>query len=268
MNRSQWPIVPLVYVCFLLIPLYWLVTLSFKLEPEILQRFTFWPRSPTLANFQVIFGGRDWSMGYVHAVIYVVMNVMISVAVAIPAAYAFSRGDFSLKKPLFFSFLLFRLIAPVILVVPFTEIFYDIGLFDTHIGVALAHCFFNVPVAVWILDGAISAVPREVDESAFVDGHSLISFFRRILIPTISPSIAVAAFCCFMFSWVEYVLSGALTAVQAKPISGLMSRAGDIGGVEYGLLAAVSVLGFLPGLMCMLAIRRYLTQGFSLGRGA
>ena len=266
MKRRHWPIVPLAYVGFLLVPLYWLINLSFKPESEILQRLTFWPSLPTLGNFNVIFSGRDWWMGYVHACIYVVMNMIISVGVAIPAAYAFSRGEFLLKKPLFFSFLLFRLIAPVILVVPFTEIFYDVGLFDTHLGVALAHCYFNLPVAVWILEGAISAVPREMDESALIDGHSLFSFFYRILIPTIAPGIAVAAFCCFMFSWVEYVLSGALTAVYAKPISGLMSRAGDVAGVEYGLLAAVSVLGFIPGLLCILAVRRFLVQGFSLAR--
>lgn len=268
MTNRQWPITPIVYVCFLLIPLYWLINLAFKSESEILQHLTFWPSVPTLANFMVIFSARDWSMGYVNACIYVVMNMFLTIGVALPAAYAFSRGDFLLKKPLFFSFLLFRLIAPIILVVPFTEIFYGLGLFDTHLGVALAHCYFNVPVAVWILKGAVSSVPREVDESALIDGYSLLGFFARILIPTIASGIAVAAFCCFMFSWVEYVLSGALTAVAAKPISGLMSRAGDVGGVEYGLLAAVSVLGFIPGLLCILAVRRFLTQGFSLGRPA
>ena len=66
------------------------------------------------------------------------------------------------------------------------------------------------------------------------------AFFHRILIPTIAPGIAVPAFCCFMFSWVEYVLSGASTAVAAKPISGLMSRAGDVAGVEFGLLGLLA----------------------------
>lgn len=148
-----------------------------------------------MANLQTIFTERDWWMGYVHAGIYVVMNVALSVSVAVLAAYAFSRGQFAGKRLLFFGFLLFRLVAPIILVVPFTEIFYDLGLFDTHLAVALAHCYFNVPIAVWILEGAISAMPREIDQSAMVDGHSFFSFFRRILIPTISPSIAVATFC-------------------------------------------------------------------------
>jgi glycerol transport system permease protein len=266
MNTRHYPFVPLIYVGFLLLPIYWLLAMAFKPDAEITNQLTFWSRHPTLQNFQTIFTVRDWWIGYVHAIIYVVMNVVISVCFAIPAAYGFSRGRFPLKTPLFFSFLAFRLIAPVILVVPFTEIFYDLGLFDTHIAVALAHCYINLPIAVWILEGAISAIPKEVDESAFVDGYALYRFLVRVLIPTIAPSIAVAGFFCFMFSWVEYVLAGALTAVDTKPINGIISRVGDIADGDYGMLAAVSVLGFIPGMIFMLMVRRHLVQGFLLGR--
>ena len=266
MNKQSWPIVALLYVTFLLVPLFWLVSLSLKTEVEITQYFTIWPHNPTLDNFLLIFTVRSWWMGYVHAGIYVVMNVLISLVVALPAAYAFSRSEFRLKKPLFISLLFFRLLAPIIMVVPFTEIFYDVGLFDTHIAVALAHCYFNVPIASWILEGAISAIPPEMDQSAIVDGHSLFSFFRRVLIPTISPSLAVAAFFCFMFSWVEYVLSGALTAVNAKPISGIMMRVASVSEGDYGVLAAVSLVGFVPGIIFFIIVRRHLLQGFAIGR--
>ena len=266
MRTQRWPIVALLYVGFLIVPLAWLVTLSFKTETEIVQLFSFWPHNPTFDNFLLIFTVSSWWMGYVHAGIYVVMNVVISLTVALPAAYAFSRGEFRLKKPLFISLLFFRLLAPIIMVVPFTEIFYDIGLFDTHIAVALAHCYFNVPIAIWILEGAISAIPQEMDQSAVVDGHSLFSFLRRVLIPTIAPSIAVAAFFCFMFSWVEYVLSGALTAVNAKPISGIMMRVASVSEGDYGVLAAVSLVGFFPGIIFFLLVRRQFLQGFEIGR--
>jgi len=266
MKTQSWPIVPLAFVGFLLLPIYWLLAMAFKTDAETTKQLTLWSSHPTFDNFATIFTERDWWMGYVHAGIYVLMNVVLSIGIAIPAAYAFSRGRFSFQKPLFFSFLLFRLIAPVILVVPFTEIFYDIGLFDTHVAVALAHCYFNLPVAVWILEGAISEVPFEVDQSALVDGYSLYAFFRRVMLPTIAPSIAVTAFFCFMFSWVEYVLAGALTAVHTKPINGIISRIGDIAEGDFGMLAAVSVIGFIPGLIFMLMVRRHLVEGFSLGR--
>ncbi|MEO6610070.1 MAG: carbohydrate ABC transporter permease [Aestuariivirga sp.] len=268
MMSRRWPIVALLYVAVLLVPLAWLVSLSFKSEVEIVQKFTIWPANPVFDNFLLIFTVSSWWMGYVHAGIYVVMNVLISLIVALPAAYAFSRSEFRLKKPLFVGLLFFRLLAPIIMVVPFTEIFYDIGLFDTHIAVALAHCYFNVPIAIWILEGAISAIPPEMDQSANIDGHSLFSFLGRVLIPTIAPTIAVAAFFCFVFSWVEYVLSGALTAVDAKPISGIMMRVASVSEGDYGVLAAVSLVGFVPGIIFFLLIRRHLLQGFAIGRAS
>jgi glycerol transport system permease protein len=266
MTTQRLPLAPLLYTAFILLPVYWLITMAFKTNGEIAGQLTFYPHAPTLRHFQTIFTDSAWWMGYVHAVVYVTLNVVISVSVAIPAAYAFSRAEFPGKQPLFFTFLMFRMMAPVILLAPFVQLWSDFRLFDTHIGVALAHCFFNVPIAVWILEGFISAVPREMDESARIDGHSLPSFFRRILIPQIAPGIAVTAFFCFMFSWVEFLLSNALTAVEAKPISGIMTRAAGVLAGDFAMLAAVSVIGFIPGVLCILLVRRHLVRGFSMGR--
>jgi glycerol transport system permease protein len=264
--KQRVSLVPIAFVLFLLVPFYWLVTMAFKTNGEIAGQLTFFPQSPTLKNFAVIFTDRAWWMGYVHAAAYVVLNVIISVSVAVPAAYAFARHDFRGKHALFFGFLLFRMMAPVILLVPFVQLSLDTGLFDTHLGVALAHCFFNVPIAVWILEGFISSVPREIDESAKVDGYGFFQFFAHLLVPSIAPGIAVTAFFCFMFSWVEYLLANALTAVEAKPIAGIMTRAGGVLVGDFGLLAAASVIGFIPGVVCVLLVRKHLVRGFSMGR--
>ena len=161
---------------------------------------------------------------------------------------------------------MFRMLAPAILLAPFVQIFSDLGLIDTHVAVAIAHCFFNVPLAIWILEGFISAIPREMDESARIDGHGLASFMLRILIPQIAPGIAVTAFFCFMFSWIEYMLSNALTTVDAKPIAGIMTRAAGVMTGDVALLSAASVLGLLPGLLLIIFVRKYLATGFSMGR--
>jgi glycerol transport system permease protein len=264
--NSRTSLVPIAFVLFLLMPLYWLVTMAFKTNGEIAGQLTLFPHAPTLQHFTVIFTDRAWWMGYIHAAAYVSLSVIISVSVAIPAAYAFARHSFPGKHVLFFGFLLFRMMAPVILLVPFVQISLDTGLFDTHLGVALAHCFFNVPIAVWILEGFISSVPREIDESARIDGYGFFGFFTKLLIPTIAPGIAVTAFFCFMFSWVEFLLANALTAVNAKPIAGIMTRAGGVLVGDFGLLAAASVIGFIPGVLCVLLVRKHLVRGFSMGR--
>jgi glycerol transport system permease protein len=258
--------VPLAYSAFLLAPLYWLVVMSLQTPESLRAGFAAFPANPTLGNYALILGDLSWSMGYLNAAVYVLMNVAISVTVAVPAAYAFSRYDFFGARPLFFGFLIFRMMAPAILLVPFVQIFSDLGLFDTHIAVALAHCAFNVPLAVWILEGFITAVPREMDESARVDGHSLPGFFMRILLPQIAPGIAVTAFFCFMFSWIEFLISNGLTAVAAKPIGGIMTRAGGVLGAYTPLVAAASVIGLVPGLLLIIVMKKHLARGFSMGR--
>ena len=264
--KGRMSIAPLVYVALLMTPVYWLVAMSFKTNAEIGGGLTFYPHSMSLENYALILTDPDWYMGYVNAIIYVVINVVISVSVALPAAYAFSRHDFFGHRALFFGLLMFRMMAPAILLAPFVQIFSDLGLIDTHIAVAIAHCFFNVPLAIWILEGFISAIPREMDESARIDGHGVVSFMRRILIPQIAPGIAVAAFFCFMFSWIEYMLANALTTVDAKPIAGIMTRAAGVMTGDIALLSAASVLGLLPGLLLIIFVRKHLATGFSMGR--
>ena len=265
-NLGRPSLVPMLYALFIAVPLYWLVVMSLKTNAEIAGSFVPYPSAPTLENFAVIFDDRAWSLGYLNALIYVLMNVAISVTVAIPAAFSFARYRFFGNRALFFILLTFRMMAPAILLVPFVQIFSELGLIDTHIAVALAHCFFNVPIAVWILEGFISGIPREMDDSARIDGYSLLGYFRRILLPLIAPGIAVTAFFCFMFSWVEVLLANGLTVVAAKPINGIMTRAGSVDAADICLFAAAGVLGLIPGIVLIVFMRKHLARGFSMGR--
>ena len=264
--RKHFSIVPLAYVLLLLIPVYWLVVSGFKTDREIMSGITFLPRAPTLENFAGILSDPDWYWGYINALIYVLMNVVISVSVAVPAAYAFSRYRFRGDRQLFLGLLMFRMMAPAILLVPFVQIFSDLNLIDTHIAVAIAHCFFNVPLAIWILEGFMSAIPKEIDESARIDGYSTGRFIVRILLQLIAPGLAVTAFFCFMFSWVEFLLANALTVVDAKPIGSIMTRVSGVLSADISLLAAASLLGLVPGLIFTIVIRNHLARGFSMGR--
>jgi glycerol transport system permease protein len=141
-----------------------------------------------------------------------------------------------------------------------------VGLFDTHIAVALAHTLFNVPLAVWILEGFMRGVPKEIDETAYIDGYSCGRFFVKIFTPLIASGIGVAAFFCFMFSWVELLLSRTLTTVDAKPIAAIMTRTQGAAGIDWGVLAAAGVLTILPGALVIWFVRNYIAKGFALGR--
>ena len=259
-------IVMALYLLFLMLPIYWLLNMSLKTNTEILNDFTLWPNDLTLDNYRTILTDPSWYMGYVNSLIYVVMNTVISLAVALPAAYAFSRYHFMGDKHLFFWLLTNRMAPPAVFALPFFQLYSSVGLFDTHIAVALAHCLFNVPLAVWILEGFMRGVPKEIDETAYLDGYSFGKFFVKIFMPLIASGIGVAAFFCFMFSWVELLLSRTLTTVDAKPIAAIMTRTQGASGIDWGVLAAAGILTIVPGALVIYFVRNYIAKGFALGR--
>ncbi|ETX30412.1 carbohydrate ABC transporter permease [Roseivivax isoporae] len=259
-------VVMTLYLLFLMLPIYWLLNMSLKTNTEILSGLTLFPHTLTFENYATILTDASWYMGYVNSLIYVVMNTVISLAVALPAAYAFSRYSFMGDKHLFFWLLTNRMAPPAVFALPFFQLYSSVGLFDTHIAVALAHCLFNVPLAVWILEGFMRGVPREIDETAYIDGYSFGKFFVKIFMPLIASGIGVAAFFCFMFSWVELLLSRTLTSVDAKPIAATMTRTVGAAGVDWGVLAAAGVLTIVPGALVIYFVRNYIAKGFALGR--
>ncbi|WP_425039728.1 carbohydrate ABC transporter permease [Primorskyibacter sp. S187A] len=259
-------VVMVLYLLFLFLPIYWLINMSFKTNTEIVSSFSLWPQDPTIQNYVTIFTDPAWYMGYINSLIYVCINTVISLAVALPAAYAFSRYHFMGDKHLFFWLLTNRMAPPAVFALPFFQLYSSVGLFDTHLAVALAHCLFNVPLAVWILEGFMRGVPKEIDETAYIDGYSFGRFFTRIFMPLIASGIGVAAFFCFMFSWVELLLSRTLTADGAKPIAATMSRTQGASGIDWGVLAAAGVLTIIPGALVIYFVRNYIAKGFALGR--
>ncbi|MBP2314347.1 carbohydrate ABC transporter permease [Azospirillum soli] len=254
------------YILFLLLPIYWLVNMSLKTNAEIVSGLTLWPHKLTFENYTRIFTDSSWYSGYLNSLQYVALNTVLSIALALPAAYAFSRFRFVGDKHLFFWLLSNRMAPPAVFALPFFNLYSAIGLFDTPLAVALAHCLFNVPLAVWILEGFMSGVPREIDETAYLDGYSFPHFFVKIFTPLVASGIGVTAFFCFMFSWVELLLARTLTSVDAKPIAATMTRTVSAAGMDWGLLAAAGVLTIVPGALVIWFVRNYIAKGFALGR--
>jgi glycerol transport system permease protein len=266
-RKSRWggPFL-LLYLVFAILPIYWMLNMSFKTNEEIVSTLSLWPTHFIIDNYRTIFTDPSWYSGYINSLIYVAINTVISITVALPAAYAFSRYQFIGDKHGFFWLLTNRMTPPAVFLLPFFQLYSSVGLMDTHLGVALAHLVFNVPLAVWILEGFMSGVPREIDETAYIDGYTFPRFFLTIFLPLIKAGVGVAAFFCFMFSWVELLLARTLTSVDAKPIVAIMTRTVSASGMDWGLLAAAGVLTIIPGALVIWFVRNYIARGFALGR--
>ena len=254
------------YFALLMLPIYWMLNMSLRTNADILSVFSFYPRQLTFQNYIKIFSDASWYSGYINSIIYVTMNTVISLGVALPAAYAFSRYRFIGDGQMFFWLLTNRMAPAAVFLLPFFQLYSTVGLIDTHIAVALAHCLFNVPLAVWILEGFMSGVPKEIDETAYIDGYSFAHFFTTIFIPLIRSGVGVTAFFCFMFSWVELLFARTLTTTAAKPIAAIMTRTVSASGLDWGLLSAAGILTIVPGALVIWFVRNHMAKGFAMGR--
>ncbi len=266
MRPSKRTVGLIIYFGLLLLPIYWMLNMSLRTNADILGAFAFYPSDPTFANYIKIFTEEAWYSGYINSITYVSINTAISLSVALPAAYAFSRYRFIGDKHMFFWLLTNRMAPPAVFLLPFFQLYSTFGLIDTHIAVALAHTLFNVPLAVWILEGFMSGVPREIDETAYLDGYSFPRFFLTVFLPLIRAGVGVTAFFLFMFSWVELLLARTLTTTVAKPIAATMTRTVSATGLDWGLLAAAGMLTIVPGALVIWFVRNYMAKGFALGR--
>jgi len=248
------------------IPLLWLVSMSLRFNEDIMSKFEVIPSRISFRGYTDFFSDPLWVGSFINSISYTTINMVLSVAVALPAAYAFSRYTFSGDKHLFFWLLTNRMAPAAVFALPFFQMYQAVGLFDTTYAVALAHMLFNVPLAVWILEGFMSGVPKQLDEIAEIDGYKFGRFFVMIFIPMIRAGIGVTMFFTFMFSWVELLISKTLTGPRAMPLSVQMSTTSTATGLDWALLSAAGVIAIVPGVILIWFVRNYIAKGFALGR--
>jgi glycerol transport system permease protein len=250
----------LALAAFILLPLAQAILLSFT---ATLGTDTVAAGTHGLMNYRNVLATPELRAAMVNSIVYVVVNVVLCIAIALPAAYALARYRFVGDRHFLLAILVFRVTPPVVLSLPIFILFSQFGLVNSPIGIALVHCLFNLPVAIWILESFIRAVPREFDETAFLDGHSGASFFFRHLIPQIAPGIGVAAFFCFIFSWVEVVFARILTVTGGKPIT-MAIQAMFTFQTDIGMVMAMTCLSLVPGVALIWFVRNHLARGFTL----
>ena len=250
------------FILFVLLPLVQMTMVSFVAtlpNPDVARG------SVTFRNYVGIFTDPNLRSAFVNSIAYVIINICITIPIAIPAAYAFSRISFLGDKHLFLAFIAFRITPPVVLTLPIFQLFSILGIVNSVFGIALAHTLFNLPIAIWILQGFIANIPKEMDETAFLDGYSRPQFIWKFLLPQISSGIAVTAFFCFMFSWVEVVFARILTTTNGKPISMAINALFGF-QTDIGLVMAVTVASMIPGAALLFAMRNHLSKGFKIGK--
>jgi len=256
-----------IFSVYALFPVVWIVEGSFKSTAEIYQIPPAWIPGlhwiPTLRAYNHV---ASVAVRYLtNSLIVSAIAVVLALVVGLPAAYSLARFNLKRKRDVLIWILSTRMAPPFAFIVPIFLIVRDLGLLDTHAALILVYLVFNLSFVIWILKGFIEELPKEIEESALVDGCTRLGAMRRITIPLIAPGIVVTLTLTFIFSWNEFLFANILTREVATTLPPAVAKYLTYMKLDWDVMCALSTIAIMPVLVLSLAVRRYLARGLTLG---
>lgn len=259
-------IVPI--AAFFLTPILWLVSLSLRTPQEVfLGAARFIPEDPTLGNFNTILTDSGFLLYLWNSVKLAGLGAFGAIVVAAPAAYAFSRLDFRGRGAIMMAILAVQMIAGLVVLIPLYRYMDRLGLLETHLGAGLLYISAGVPVTVWLLKTSFDAVPKALEEAAFVDGCRRIEVLLLITLPLAAPGVASAFILNVILNWSQFLIPFIMLSDEAKwPISvAIYNFAGATNATTTQLLAAACLITILPAITVFLALQRMIVAALTSG---
>lgn len=251
---------------FTLLPIVYMMTTSLKEPIEIRETGAILPsRTLYWLNWVRAYRNVPLLKHLLNSTVVGIASTLLTLVVAVPASYTIAR--FRTGGSLFPSWILGTYIAPPIVVsIPIFTMMRTAGLIDSKVGLSIVHAFANLPVAVWLLDGFVRAVPQEIDEAAWIDGCSRIRTLTTIIVPLIMPGLVATGLICMILSWNEFLFALILTysdVSQTFPI-GISQYQGEH-GLQFGEMSAAALTGVIPVYILAFFFQRRLVEGLSRG---
>lgn len=266
--RAGQYIVLIILMVFVAFPLLWMISTSFKGPRELVTLTpTIIPTTPTLENYLGVLAGQDILRATFNSVFVSVVTAVLTILVALPASYALVRFRTPLRRPTLIWILVSQVFPLILIVIPLFLILKQVGLLNTHIGLIVVYVVWSLPFALWMLQSYISALPKELEEAASVDGAGRIRVLRSIVLPLLAPGIVAATLFAFLSAWSEFFFAlVVLHGPELATLPLLLARfVGAEGVVRLGPLAAASLLATIPSLVFFAIIQRRLTEGLLAG---
>lgn len=260
---------------FFIFPIVWILLMSFQTNEQILRIPPSIVFDPTLDNYRALITGKletqagtldvEFMRNLLNSLILSVCSVGLALLLGVPAAYAFARFRFRLGEDIAFTLLSFRFAPPLLVLLPLTLYFQELGLSDTYFGLVWVYQLICLPLILWIVRGYFEDVSPDVEHAYRTAGHDWLATFRRIAVPLAAPGIAAAALLAFIFAWNNFIFALVLASADKQPVTVGALAFVTASGIQYGQIAAAVVLSITPTLALALYAQRYLVEGLSLG---
>ncbi len=257
----------------ILIPIWWMFLVSVKKRVDLFgtPSFLLDIGRMTWGNYALVLGNPTFQRYMTNSFIVATSNAVLVSTLALLGAYAMSRYTLKGRDNLFFWILTNRMAPPAVFLLPlfllFTKVFRigDYSLFDTQIGLILLYCVFNLPFALWLMQGMVDGIPKELDEAAYVDGASLWFVLWTIILPLARSGLAVTGILTWVFAWNEYLFASTLTSVNARTITTGLAEFVTVTGTNWGEMAAVAMLTLAPAALVLALVQRHIVAGLTFG---
>ena len=247
---------------FVVLPIVWLAQMSLRPNEDILgYRLLF---TPTLDHYGSLVEGK-FLRYFANSVLSSSLSTAIALLVGTPAAYVLSRWRFRGHGKVALWVLATRMAPQIAFTIPFFLFFRRVGLNDTVWGLALIYLTFNLALVIWMMRSFFDAVPRALEEAAWIDGCGIWTAFLRITLPLAAPGLAATAVLCFIFSWNDFFYALILTRTNAMTAPVAIVNFMQYEGWEWGKMAAGGVLVMLPVVVFTVLVRKWLVSGLIAG---
>ena len=256
------------FIVFLSFPLLWMLSTSFKGPRELVALIpSLIPVRPTLENYGTAFGEQDLVQSAANSIQLSLGNAILTVLVALPAAYGLARYATVLRKATMGWILVSQIFPLILIIIPLFLVLKTLHLLDSLSGLLIVYLVWSLPFTLWMLQTYVKAIPLELEEAASIDGAGRLRILRAIVLPLLAPGIVVAALFAFISAWNEFFF--ALVVLQNQehftlPLT-LARFIGSEGVVRLGPLAAASLVATLPSLVFFTVIQRHLRSGLLAG---
>lgn len=247
-------------------PIAWAVIVSFKSTSEVLAYPPQLIFDPTLANYRdAVSGGFSIIPSFIDSLVLATTTTILTIVLAVPAAYAFARLRLPWKKRLGFYTLVTQMTPPIGLIIPYFLILNGFGWLDTYRGLITVFLTFSLPFAIWLLISYMEDIPREMEEAAFLDKASRFQTLWHVILPQVRGGIAVTVIFVFLNAWNEFLFSIQLSGNHVRPVTIAMYNFVSVEQTLWAKLAAAAIVAMLPVIVLGIVTQKHIVKGLTIG---